>query len=112
MSTYSYRSASKNNKEYPEIVESEPPSFPRPSSSIARSRLKNRLISKSIITSHNNKDRHSLLPVPPKNDRDDEFRHHIRHDVQESQVYRNDNDIDTMSTSSRFQSVAPNGFGW
>ena len=99
MSTYSYRSQnSKNNKDYPEIIESEPPSFPRPSSSIARSRLKNRLISKNTASPNKNH-----LPVPPKHDRDDEFRHQIHHD-QESQVYRNDNE--SISVASRFHPVS------
>lgn len=98
MSTYSYRThGTKNKKDYPEIIESEPPSFPRPSSSIARSRLKNRLISKSFASPNK-----GLLPLPPKHDRDDEFRHQIRHD-QESQLYRNDNDNDSILTTHETQ---------
>jgi hypothetical protein len=92
MSTYSYRShATKTNKDFPVIVESEPPNFPRPSSSIARSRLKNRLISKSTASPNKNR-----LPVPPKHDRDDEFRHQI-HLEQDSRVYQNDNDNEGIS---------------
>jgi hypothetical protein len=90
MSTYSYRSqgqgGGKDPSNFPVITESEPPSFPRPSSSIARSRLKNRLISKNPAAVQNQK----LLPTPPQHDRDDEFRHQLRHDNDHDHYYGND----------------------
>ena len=77
MSTYSHHNIKNQNQiNRPGIVrttETEPPAFPRPSSSIARSRLKNRLVSK-----HFNRNVH--LPAPPTNNEEDEFRHRTQFD--------------------------------
>ena len=118
MSSYSYRSVGTkvNQKEFPVLTESEPPSFPRPSSSLARSRLKNRLVLSKV--SVNGRD--SKLPNPPEKDQDEEFRHQIdrvpdrsRLDVTASDIQHPNQRPADSQYSVRFGSTdVVESFGW